>query len=81
MFGKLDGFGISYNDDRNLFRKLAIFDFESICVPIEELKDTNTTTWNGKHEPLSVSLSSNLIEEPVFLCDKDHKNLIVSFVK
>ena len=28
-----------------------------------------------------VSISSNLIEEPVFLCDKDHKNLIVSFVE
>ena len=59
---------------------MANFDFESICVPTEELKDTNTTTWIGKHEPITVSISSNLIEEPVFLCDKDPKNLIVSFV-
>ena len=81
LFDKLDGFGISYNDDQKLFINLAIFDFESICVPTEELKDTNTTTWIGKHEPISVSSSYNLIEKPVFLCDKDPKNLIVSFVE
>ena len=81
LFDKLDAFGISYNDDQKLFKNLAIFDFESICVPTEELKDTNTITWIGKHEPISVSISSNLIEEPVFLCDKDPKNLTVSFVE
>ena len=62
LFDKLDAFGISYNDDQKLFKNLAIFDFESICAPTEELKDANTTTWIGKHEPISVSISSNLIE-------------------
>ena len=80
-FDKLDGFGISYNDDQKLFKNLAIFDFESFCVPTEELRDTNTTTWIGKHEPISVSISSKLIEGPVFLCGEDPKNLIVSFVE
>ena len=60
---------------------MAIVDFESICVPNEELKDTNTNKWIGKHEPISVSISSNLIEEHVFLCNTDPKNLIVSFVE
>ena len=78
---KLDGFGISYNDDQKLFKNLAIFDIGSIFVPTKELKDTNTTIWIGKHEPISVSMSSNLIEEPVFICDKGPKNLIVSFVE
>ena len=81
LFDKLDGFGISYNKDQKLFKNLAIFDFESICVPSDQLKDTNTTTWIGKHEPISVSISSNLIDEPVFLCDKDPKALIISFVE
>ena len=81
LFDKLDGFGISYNEDQKLFKNLAIFDFESICVPSDQLKDTNTTTWIGKHEPISVSISSNLIDEPVFLCDKDPKALIISFVE
>ena len=81
LFDKLDRFGISYNDDQKLFKNLAIFDFESICAPTEGLKDTNTTTWIGKHEPISVSISPNLIKDPVFLCDKDPKTLIVSFAE
>ena len=81
LFDKLDGFGISYNDDQKLFKNLAIFDFESICVASDQLKDTNTTTWIGKREPISVSFFSNLIDEPVFLCDKDPKALIISFVE
>ena len=79
LFDKFDGFGISYNDDQKMFKNLAIFDFESICVPTEQLKDTNTTTWIGKHEPISVSFSFSLIDEPVFLCDKDPKALVMSF--
>ena len=62
LFDKLDKFGISYNDDQKLFKSVAIFDFESICVPSEQLNDTKTTIWIGKHEPLSVSISSNLID-------------------
>ena len=81
LFDKLDGFGISYNDDQKLFKNLAIFDFESICVPSEQLKDTSTTTWIGKHEPISISISCNLIDEPVCLCDKDPKAFIISFVE
>ena len=81
LFDKLDEFGISYNDDQKLFKNLAIFNFESICVPSEQLKDTNTATWIGKHDPISVSISSNLIDEPVFLCDKSPKALITSLVE
>ena len=81
LFDKLDRFGISYNDDQKLFQNLAIFEFESVCVPTEVLKDLNTTNWIGKHEPLSVSISTNLIKEPVFLCDKDPKTLNLCFVE
>ena len=81
LFDNFDGFGISDNDDRKLFKNLAILDFESICVHSEQLKDTNTSTWIGKHEPISVFISSNLIDEPLFLCDKDPKALIISFVE
>ena len=81
LFDKFDGFGISYNDDQKMFKNLAISEFNSICVPTEQLKDTNTTTWIGKHEPISVSISFSLIDEPVFLCDKDPKALNISFVE
>ena len=81
LFDKLDGFGIGYEEQQKLFKKLAVFDFESICVPSNELKDTNTTTWIGKLEPISVSISSNLKQEPIFFGNKDPKTLIVSFVE
>ena len=45
LYDKLDGFGNSYNDDHKFLKNLSVFDFESICVPPEQLKDTNTTTW------------------------------------
>ena len=66
---------------KKLFKKLAIFDFESICVQEKAFRDTNTTTWIGKHVPISVSISSNLVEEPIFLCNSDPHHLIASFIK
>ena len=73
MFDKLVGFGIKYEEDQKLFKNLAVFDFESICVPSNELKDTNTTIWIGKHV-----LISSLLQE-AFFCNKGPKTLIVSF--
>ena len=49
-------------------------------MPSEELKPTETITWIGKHEPISVSISSNLLDESIFLCDKDPQSLIFDFV-
>ena len=71
LFDKLDSFGIKYTSEQKLFKNLAIFDFESICVQEETFRDTNRTTWIGKHVPISVSISSNLVEEPVFVCNSD----------
>ena len=80
LFEKLEGFNIPVSEDNKLFNNLAVFDFESIFVPTEELKETQTTTWFGKHVPISVSISSNLIDEPIFLYNKDPQNLIIDFV-
>ena len=80
LFEKLEGFSLPVSQDNKLFNNLAIFDFESICVPTEELKETQTTIWIGKHVPISVSISSNLIDEPIFLYNKDPQNLIIDFV-
>ena len=60
LFDKLDGFGVRTEEDQKLFKNLAVFDFESICIPFNELKYTNTTVRIEKHEPISVSISSNL---------------------
>ena len=38
LFDKLDSFGIQYTDDEKLFENLAVFDFESICIPEKNSK-------------------------------------------
>ena len=47
LFDKLNSFGIKYTSEQKLFKNLAIFDFESICVQAETIRDTNTTIWIG----------------------------------
>ena len=66
--------------ERKLFKNLAIFDIESICVKEDSYEQTETTTWIGKHVPMPVSISSNLIPEPVFLCNANPHHLISSFI-
>ena len=80
LFHNLEGFNIPVSKENTLFNNLAIFDFESICAPSDELKATQTTTWIGKHVPISVSTSLNLIDEPDFLYNKDPQKLIIDFV-
>ena len=76
----LDSFAIKYTSQQKLFKNLTIFDFESICVQEESFKDKKTTTWIGKHVLISVSISSNLLEEPIFLYNSDPHILAWSFI-
>ena len=80
LFDKPNSFGIKYTIEQKLFENLAIFDFESICGQEETFRDTNTTTWIGKHVPISVSISSNLVEEPIFICNSTAHHLVASFI-
>ena len=80
LFDKLDSFDIQYTDDQKLFTNLAVFDFESICIPEEKFKSTETTTWIGKHVPISASISSNLITMPIFLYNSNPRDLVESFI-
>ena len=79
LFDKPVSFGIKYTSEQKLFKNLAIFDFETNYVQKEAFRDTRTTTWIGKHVPISVSISSNLVEEPIFLCNFDPHHLVASF--
>ena len=76
----LDSFNIPYREDQKLFKNLAVFDFEPIYVKEETYTETETTKWIGKHVPISVSISSNLIPEPIFLCNSDPRHLVSTFV-
>ena len=80
LFDKLDSFGIKYTSEQKLFKNLAKFDFEPICVQEETFRDTNAITWVGKHVPISASISSNLAVEPVFICNSDPHHLVESFI-
>ena len=81
LFGKLNAFNIPYSNEQKLFKNLAIFDFETICVKeSNSYKQTETTTCFGKHVPISVSISSNLIPEPIFLCNANNYHLFLSFI-
>ena len=80
LFEKLDAFNIPFKNEQKLFKKLAIFDFESICVKEESYKQTETTTWIGKHVTISVFVSPKLIAEPISLCNANPYHLISSFI-
>ena len=80
LFDKLDSFDIHYTDDQKLFSNLAVFDLESTCIPEEKFNNTETTTWIGKHVPIPVSISSNLIAKPIFLCNSNPRDLVESLI-
>ena len=80
LFDKLDSFNIPYTDQQQLFRNVAIFDFESVCVREDGFKDPETTRWIGKHVPITVSIASNLLQEPIFICNSNPRALVSSFV-
>ena len=79
LFDKLDSSGIKYTSEQQLFKKLAIFDLETICVQEDIFRDTNTITWIKKHVPISASISSNFVDEPIFICNSDPHHLVASF--
>ena len=79
LFENLDSFNIAYREDQKLFKNLAVFDFDSICNKDETYKETETAKWIGKHVSIPVSISSNLIPEPIFLCNSDPRHLVSPF--
>ena len=80
LFDKLGSFDNPYTDNQDLPHNLAIFDFKSICVEVEIFKDTETTTYIREPIPILVSISSNSIQEPIFLCDPNPRDLFSSSI-
>ena len=80
LFGQLDSFGIFYTGNQTFFENMAVIDFKSIRLEDEDFKDTERTTWIGNHIPISVSISSKSIKEPVFFCNSSPRDLLSSYL-
>ena len=78
---KLDFFGIKYTSQPKLFNNLRIFDFESICVPEKTFKDTKTRMCIGNLFPMSATISSDLVAEPVFPNTSDPHLFVTSGIR
>ena len=80
IFDQLEDVNIMVPQELRLFSHLIVFDFESITVPDNTLRNTDLTSWIGKHVPISVSIASNLLKDPIFICNEDPYQLIFDFV-
>ena len=80
LFDQLNSIRILYTKQQALFKNLAVFDFESTFVREEGKIDTDTRKWIGKNIPISVSISSNPVEQPIFLCSADPHYLVASSI-
>ena len=74
LFDEFDSFGIPYKNSQKLFDNMTIL------ILNQEFKDTETKTSVGKHTPISISTSSNLIHEPFFLGDPNPRELVSSSI-
>ena len=79
LFAKLHSFNILFFDDQKFFKNMPIVDFDSICEQEDKFRDTDTTTRIGKHDPISVSLSTDLIGQRIFSCNSNLGVLVQSF--
>ena len=82
LFDKLDSFYIQYTVDQKLFKNLAVFDFEAICIPEEKIKNTETTIWIGKRVLLYnvvKAISSNPKAMLKLLCNSNLRDMVESF--
>ena len=80
IFERLEDVKINVPHELRLFSNLIVFDFESKTVADNALRNTELTSWIGKHVPISVSISSNLISEPIFICNEDPLQVSRDFV-
>ena len=79
LFLQAELFGIEYTNKHMLFKKNSIVDFESICLIKERFSDTNTTKWIDKNFPNSVTISLNLADQTIFICNSGPFHLVASF--
>ena len=80
IFDRLEEFAIVVPEENRLYPWFIVYDFEAILAPITEEQPTPRLKWLRKHEPISVSVASNVpgFEEVKCFVNADPKALIES---
>ena len=78
LFEKLDVFNIENTKEQTLFKNVAIFDFESFCMPSGELKSTETIISIGKNEPNQCQFPQSNLANPYFCVSKIHNPTLLT---
>ena len=81
VFERLEDIGIHVDNEVRLFTSFAVFDFESITVADNTLKNSDSTTWIGRHVRISVSISYSFGSGVYFLCNFDPRHLVRNFIE
>ena len=81
LFDKLDYLGFDYTSEQTHLLNLRKSQSDSVCEHEENIKDIVTTERIGWHIPISNSVSSSLLIEPLLLHNSDPHHLVLSFLK
>ena len=83
IFDRLEEFDIVVPEENRLYPWFIVYDFEAILSPITEDQHTPRLKWLRKHEPISVSMASNVpgFEEAKCFVNADPKALIEDMMK
>lgn len=81
IFEKLEEHGINVPLEDRLCKWFIVYDFEAMLIPIKE-SNSEKLTWTQRHEPISVSLCSNVegYTEPHCIVDPDVETLVGKMV-
>ena len=82
IFDRLEEFNIMVSEEDRLYPWFIVYDFEAILSPITEEQPTPHLKWLRKHEPISVSVASNIagFKEAKCFVNVDPKELIESMM-
>ena len=71
IFEELECEEIEVPSNLQMYKNLAVYDFESYCNPQHNLQNTIHSTWQGTHVPICVSVASNLQVDQTFILNAD----------
>ena len=82
IFDRLEEFDIIVPIEERLYPWFIVYDFEAILSPVTEEQPTPCLKWLRKHEPISVSVASNVtgFEKAKCFVNSDPKGLIADMM-